>query len=395
MKGKAEDDKVRIAVASYGCVSSAGRGADALFETLRAGIDKSNPVSTKDWPIEAQFQPKACRFEARDLEPKTSREILSSALMHAFSEAQAKLSTSERQRLKTAKIGVILASTKSFIEDFIWTCDEAALEHDAMAPLLSDFIVLSALTPARTLCVSNACASSLTAIYLASRWLKKGDVTDVWVIAADRIGPFVLQGFNSLHALTAEKVRPFAANRSGLQLGDGAAAILFSTVNRESALELQGVGIDTEGISATRPSASGESLKRACMQIDGIQTKPPELIIAHGTATPLNDPSEDQAFSGLFGNNGESPLITASKSCIGHTLGASGALDLIAACEVLRRQEIFTITNTSQIDSQFQGRYLFNGHAYALPKLSKVLVTSLGFGGVNAAAMLELNKESA
>ena len=180
---------------------------------------------------------------------------------------------------------------------------------------------------------------------------------------------------------------------------DGAAAILLSSSPENSGpsrpfwMELQGVGIDTEGFAATRPSSSGESLKRACLQIETLQELPPDLIIAHGTATALNDPAENQAFSDLFTKGNSSPLVTGTKGCIGHTLGASGALDLIAACEVLRRQEVFSIANTLEVDPVFQARYLFTGNQYPVPKeLKKVLVTSLGFGGVNAAGMVEMKR---
>jgi 3-oxoacyl-[acyl-carrier-protein] synthase-1 len=393
MKGKSP------VVVSYGCTSSAGRGASALFETLSRGEDRSAQVSTKDWPVDPLFQPRVCRWNREEdfVHPqRTGRAILGSELLLAWREAREQIAPATEVRLKNAKLGVILASTKSFVDDFIWTCGDKELEQDAMAPLLKDFLALSGLKPQRTLCVSNACASSLSAIFLATQWLKKGDVTDVWVIAADRIGPFVLQGFNSLHALTSERVRPFAQDRSGLQLGEGAAAILLSSSPERAGscfIELQGAGIDTEGSSVTRPSIAGDSLKRACLQIEAIQDSPPEVIIAHGTATTLNDPAEDQAFYGLFGSGESSPVITASKWCIGHTLGASGALDLIVACEVLKRQRVFSIANTRDVDSQFQSRYLAQGSSFVLPEaISKVLVTSLGFGGVNAAAMVEMKR---
>jgi 3-oxoacyl-(acyl-carrier-protein) synthase len=173
-------------------------------------------------------------------------------------------------------------------------------------------------------------------------------------------------------------------------LGDGAAAILLSSA-QEGCIKLRGAGIQTEGVSVTRPSGAGESLAHACLQIEDIQESPPDLIVAHGTATALNDPAEDQAFSTLFGSGEKSALVTATKSCIGHTLGASGAMDLIAACEVLKRQQVFCINNNSEVDPAFKSRYLHNGHKHLIPKkLSSVLVTSLGFGGVNAAAMVEL-----
>src|SRR5262249_18366254 len=157
-----------------------------------------------------------------------------------------------------------------YIEDFIWNPSAEELAHDPMMPLLTDFLQSSGIQPTRTVCLSNACASSLSALYLAQQWLDCGLVSDVWVMAADLVGPFVLQGFNCLRALTEEKVRPFSQNRSGLLLGDGASAILLSS-SQEEGIRLRGVGIETEGVSVTRPSCSGESLARACLQIEHLQ----------------------------------------------------------------------------------------------------------------------------
>lgn len=272
--------------------------------------------------------------------------------------------------------GVIFASTKGEHEDFIRT----AVDRDPYSELLDAFLARVGLFPRRRLVVSNACASSHVAIVLARRWLHR--MSNVLVLAADGIGPFVETGFRSLGALSPTRVRPFSADRDGLQLGEGAAALLFSK-SSFSDLAVSGAATETDGQSVTRPSTDGESLRRvsAC----ALGGKSPDFVLAHGTGTVFNDQAEGKVFETLC------PLapVTATKWSIGHTMGASGALDLIAAAEAMRRGRLFNIGNTPVADPKLGASFL---HASAPPcegDFRRALVTSLGFGGVHAAVVLE------
>ena len=86
-----------------------------------------------------------------------------------------------------------------------------------------------------------------------------------------------------------------------------------------------------------------------------------DLVIAHGTGTPINDACEDRVFTELF-RAGAAPAVTATKGSIGHTLGASGAMDVIAACEALRRQRAFAITGARRIDPAEVGEWKWIGY---------------------------------
>jgi 3-oxoacyl-(acyl-carrier-protein) synthase len=386
---------------SYGCTSSAGPTSSDFFEGLQKGKDHTQAVSSLHWAIQPQFEPKACTWK-NSASYSTSREALISESTAAWQEACLKLTRSEITRIQQSRsVGVILASTKSYVDDFIWNEESEHLSSDAFAPLIRDFVRQTGLRPSRTICISNACASSLSALFLAQHWLKENLAETVVLLAVDRVGPFVLHGFQGLRALTPELARPFANNRSGLRLGDAAAVLILKTSikgdssSSEHCFEISGVGLDAEGHAVTRPSQSGDSLQRACLQLPSLQKDPPQFIIAHGTGTPINDAVEDQVFFQLFKDSKNQPRITASKGSIGHTLGASGAMDIIAACEALRRQEIFSIVNTPEIDSSFKNSYLHQNHSYPMPdQFSKIMVTSLGFGGIHAAALVHLAEPS-
>ncbi|MBC7691976.1 MAG: hypothetical protein H7222_09410 [Methylotenera sp.] len=214
--------------------------------------------------------------------------------------------------------------------------------------------------------MSNACASSLGALYLANSWIEKKRVRRVLVLAADHVGRFVMQGFQSLQALSPTRVQPFARNRDGLRLGEAATAILLCDPEVEpftsarDALTLEAIGMDTEGYAVTRPSQSGTSLKKACSiamgkaRSESARDPAVDLVIAHGTGTQINEVAENQVFQTFF-PEGLTP-ITGTKWSIGHTLAASGAMDFIAGCYALRTQRVFKMANTHEVDSKLSGR---------------------------------------
>lgn len=379
----AEKDAGHKAVAgvlSYGCTSAAGATTGHFWRGLREARDHSRELPLGTPPF------RACLWDRPWDAPR--RELLVVELLKAWEQARSGLSPPARARLeRSGRLGVILASTKGDIDDWIWGEAAGAHERDSLTGILDEFVARCRLRPALSLCVSNACASSLSGLYLARSWFEARACDEVLLLAADAVGPFVLRGFRALRALTEDRCRPFARDRSGLTLGEAAAAIILSRgSDPEAELAITGVGLDAEGFAATRPKASGESLLRACRAAPGHFAGSPELIIAHGTGTSVNDECEDSVFGALFGDR---PPISATKGSIGHCLGASGAMDLIAACEAIRRRELFPITGTSEADPAFRGRYQVGKPADSPPR--SVLVTSLGFGGIHAAARVELS----
>lgn len=359
-----------IGITSYGCSTSAGEGVEALWKGVSTGQNFLKPFPTTAWPVTLNFTPKVCSWPGE--RQSTALDRMMSHLMFSWREARANVD------LSRDRIGVILASTKGLIEDHIWSGE--SLKNDLMTPLLQTFCQRAEISAVKKMVVSNACTSSLSAIWLAEKWLEADVVDSVVVAAAEEVGPFVLQGFHCLHALTASVAQPFAKERDGLQLGETAAVMILS--KRPSDVVVSGVAVDVEGHAVTRSAPSGNSLKRA---IRSLPPGEPDLILAHGTGTQLNDEIEDQIF---FGEYASRPAVTGSKWSIGHSLGASGAVDLILASESIRRQTTFRLGNTEQADPKFRCRYLTkNSDVNVQP--SRVLISSLGFGGIHAVTMVE------
>lgn len=295
-------------------------------------------------------------------------------LADAWNEARAGIAIDD------GGLGIIFASTKGAIEDVIWSVEEDDFTSDTIAPVLTAFLAITALKPARTLCISNACTSVLVALQQAQTWIRAGIVTHVLVLSADQAGPFVANGFASLRSVAPDRVEPFGVNRRGIQLGDAAAAILVAEDPAGFPLT---VDTRVEGYALTRSAAGGATLQAACRAV-AVHASP-DAIIAHATGTIENDRLEDRVYSQLY----PGVPVTATKWSIGHTLGASGAVDIIAACESLRRQTLFRIANTKTIDPSLCGTYLHGSAAAEARVLNRILVGSAGFGGMHGAALVE------
>jgi 3-oxoacyl-[acyl-carrier-protein] synthase-1 len=353
-------------ILAYGCTSSAGPTVTDFFDGLRDGKDHSQM-------FEDPHLSRICRWQT-GLQNLSSLEKITTQLLLAWNQIK-------DQKIDISELGIIFASTKGCIEDFF---NGQTVTSDPLTPILDLFIKKSELKATLSICVSNACSSTLAALFLAEQWILQKRAKSVLVLSADEIGPFVNRGFYSLKALSQTKSQPFGAHRDGLQLGEAASAILLGE-SESAEIEIIGVGIDTEGFAIARPSHSGDSLFKSCEM--AIHAHTPDLIIAHGTGTVANDEVEDQVLSRLFQK--KHVPITSTKWSIGHTLGASASMDLIAACEVLRTQNVFSISNTEEIDLKFQCHYLNGKKMVRQFQVEQILLTSLGFGGVHGAAFLK------
>ncbi len=343
-------------ILGYSCLSSCGLGHEVFWKSLFEG--KVNLAPDRVFRIEdSGFQ--------------SSKERMTSQLIQVFSHIR------QQAPIESQGLGIILSSTKGCTEDFV--SSGAKNESDSIYPILESFLESTQLSPSKLACVSNACASSHGAFFLAELWLRTSQVKKVLVLAIDEVGPFILKGFQSLGALSKTSARPFAKNRDGLSLGEAAGGILLS-LEGSSDFEIESVCIETEGFSITRPSNDGRSLGSIVDKVVGNNEM--SAIIAHGTATPFNDRTEDKVFSSRFPN----VPITAAKWCVGHTLGASGLMDTIAALGVLKFQRIFAMARTEEIDPDFKAFYI-RGGSLAM-EVDRVLVTSLGFGGMQAALVI-------
>lgn len=238
------------------------------------------------------------------------------------------------------------------------------------------------------LIVSNACISGLTAAVVAKRMLNTGYYDNVVVVGADVVSKFIVSGFQSFKALSVEACKPFDANRTGLNIGEGAATAIFSLSKTESELPkgtiiLESGAITNDANHISGPSRTGEGLFLGLQKVLKNSDFEPSFVSAHGTATPFNDEMESIAFTrvGL-----ENVPTNSFKGYFGHTLGAAGILELIMSAKSL--QENLLIKSLG---------YETSGVSKPLNIITKTeekqlkscVKTVSGFGGCNAVGLLK------
>jgi 3-oxoacyl-[acyl-carrier-protein] synthase II len=240
--------------------------------------------------------------------------------------------------------------------------------------------------------IANACASGTNAIGHAFECVRSGKYERVLTGGYDAISELVFVGFDSLQASTPEKCRPFDRDRSGMVLGEGAA--LLALENLDSArrrgarilAEIIGYGISTDNHHLTQPDPTGSGPRRAmqqALQSAGISAHEVAYINAHGTATPFNDAAEGKAIGELFGD----ASVSSTKSMIGHSLGAAGAIEAVICLLALQGQFLPPNINFRNPDPALKLNVVANEAREA--NIDIALSNSFGFGGTNASILIQ------
>jgi 3-oxoacyl-[acyl-carrier-protein] synthase-1 len=286
---------------------------------------------------------------------------------------------------KDNKTVLIISSTKGNI---------SLLETEENTPELQKRIALS--TSAKLVAeyfgfvnqpiiISNACISGVMGIITGMRLLRSGQYENAVVAGADVISKFILSGFQSFQALSAQVCRPFDQSRDGLNLGEGAGTIIVST-NKKYAqnIKMLGGSVSNDANHISGPSRTGQelsyainqSIKDACISATDI-----DFISAHGTATIYNDEMEANAIalSGL-----QAAPLNSLKGYYGHTLGAAGLIESIISIQSLKQGLVLATPGFQEIGVTQKMNVI------ALPlqiEATNFIKTASGFGGCNAAVV--------
>lgn len=230
--------------------------------------------------------------------------------------------------------------------------------------------------------INTACSSSANAIMFGARLIKNGFAKRAIVGGVDSLAKFTINGFNALHILSNEKCRPFDKNRKGLNLGEGAA---FLVLEKDEDVEGKKIYAELTGYSnandAFHPSSLSENGEGPFLAMKGalesakISADKIGYINTHGTGTENNDEVESRAMIRLFETP---PLFSSTKSNIGHTLGAAGAIEAVFSIFNLHYQEVYPSLNFNE---SIPNLNLIPIRQYEKVSLENVMSNSFGFGG--------------
>lgn len=254
-------------------------------------------------------------------------------------------------------------------------------------PVLDACRALGLRAPVRV--VSNACASGTNALGVGYEMIRSGRARRVLVGGYDALAQLVFAGFDCLRASTDELCRPFDSARTGLALGEGAAA--FCLEAHEGLIRIAGYGSSTDTHHFTQPNPTGagarSAMQRALAQA-GMDGQSIDYINAHGTGTPLNDACEARAIQDVC----PQAAVSSTKGATGHALGAAGAIEAAFSCISLREGFLPATLNFRQPDPDVSLDLVVNESRSSRPR--RVMSNSFGFGGANASIIFESTSRS-
>jgi len=202
-----------------------------------------------------------------------------------------------------------------------------------------------------------------------------------------------MRGFEALRSLTRERVRPFDRRRSGLLLGEAAGLVLLA---REGAARgavlgrLLGHASTSDGTHIAAPDPEGRGLAeaiRVALDEADVAASDVSFVSAHGTATPLNDRIETAVLSRSLGARAKAVPVNSIKGALGHTMGAAATLEAIMCLLAARHGVVPATLGLEEPDAACDLDHVVGAPRVARTRVS--LSTSLGFGGCNAALVLE------
>jgi len=245
---------------------------------------------------------------------------------------------------------------------------------------------------------SVACASSSVAIAEAAKAIQRGEV-DLAIAGGSEalIVPGVVLAWQAMQTLAtfqpgeaAGAVRPFAADRNGFALGEGAAFVVLESAERarrrgaRSYATLAGWGLSSDATHLTKPDAPGQARAlRAALRQAGLQPRDVGYCNAHGTATRIGDVVERNALAEVWGGDLEHLRVSSTKALHGHMLGAAGAVEAVITVLALHRGQLPPNAHCSEIDPACSLNLVKPGET-AAPELQAAISNSFAFGGTNS-----------
>jgi 3-oxoacyl-(acyl-carrier-protein) synthase len=241
--------------------------------------------------------------------------------------------------------------------------------------------------------VSTACASGATAMAVGADLLRAGEVDAVVAGGYDVLCRFVMRGFDALRAISRDELRPFDRRRSGTLLGEAAALVLLRRERDAGPRRLGtllGYGSASDASHTSAPDPEGRGLARAihaALRQADVSPGDIDFVSAHATGTPLNDRIESAVLRRVLGARIGAVPVNGIKGGLGHTMGAAAVLEALMCLLAARHGLIPPTLNLEEPDPECELDHVRGAARAGRPRLT--LSTSLGFGGCNAALVLE------
>ena len=407
---------VRAVVTGLGCITPIGKDVSSFWSALTSGesgvrritlFDPSDQecqiaAEVKDWDPTQYMEARSARRAAR------FSQFAVAAATQAVSASGLAIDDSNRDDIAIVMntggggLDVIAEGQKIYLEK--GAARVGPFTVPAYAPnMASCQVAINLGVRGPTITSVAACAAGIFAFVEAKRMFDLGEI-EVAIVGGTEanIIPISVAAMANMRALSTrndepEKAcRPFDLHRDGFVYGEGAAALVVETLEhaeRRGAriiAELAGGAVTSDAYHITAPNPSGESSGRAisrAIQRSGLEPGDVDLVVAHGTGTPLNDAAETTAIKRALGEHAYRVAVTAPKSMVGHQLGAAGAVSGLAAVLALESGLIPPTINLDTPDPDCDLDYV--PHTARRADTRVAIVNGFGFGGQNGVAVFK------
>ena len=403
----------RVVITGLGVVSPVGNNVTDFWNSLvegKCGIDLIKGFEEYELPVSVAGQVKDFNPEADGLERNDIRRNDKFCIFALAAAAQAMTDSGLKsgENIEPERLGVYIGSGIGGMDTFVNETEKLLKEGvRRISPLFVPMMISNIASGnvaikhnAQGVClpVVTACATGTTAVGEAYRAIKHGYADAIIAGGAEAsINPLAIGGFANSKALSRSEDPlkasiPFNANRNGFVMGEGAGVLILESL--ESAqkrgakiyAEVVGYGNSCDAHHVTAPSPEGIPAARAIKQSLTEAGFDPEkdllYINAHGTSTPLNDKTETAAIKLAMGEEAaRKAIISSTKSMTGHMLGATGAVELIAATLTVKNGIVPPTIGLDEPDPECDLDYTPNFARKA--DITLAISNSLGFGGHN------------
>jgi 3-oxoacyl-[acyl-carrier-protein] synthase II len=406
----------RVVVTGVGLLSSVGIGTQANWEGLLAGRSGIGPITRFDTDrFAARIAGEVKGFDPLAFVDKKDVKKMDAFIQYAIAASQFAVDDArlEVTPANADNVGVFIASG---IGGFA-TIEREHNELLAGGPRrVSPFFIpatiinlaagqVSMRFGARgpNLATCTACTASAHAVGEAYEIIKRGDA-DVMIAggAEAAITPLSVGGFGSMRALStrndepARASRPFDKDRDGFIIGEGAGILILEELQTALArgasiyAEMAGYGLSADAYHLTSQPEDGNGAVRSmrmALRKAGVGPDVVDYINAHGTSTPVNDPTETLAVKTTFGDHARKLVMSSTKSMTGHLLGAAGGLEAGISALAVRHQIAPPTINLDEPDPRCDLDYAAN--AKRPMRIRYAMSNSFGFGGTNGTILMK------
>ena len=403
----------RVAVTGIGAVTPLGLDAPATWRAALAGesgIDWISTFDTDGLPVRVAAEVKG--FDpSQVVSSKEARKLERNVLLGVAAGREA-LADAGLNGFDPTRVGIVFGSAIGGVPGIVEQAETLRdrgpsrvspnFLQNVLVDSVSGQLAISLGIKGPNYAVVSACATGSHAIGEAAEMIKRGDADAVLAGGTEAcLIPLILAGFTAMRGLAAEEEhpphasRPFDATRAGFVMAEGSGAVLledWEAAERRGAriyAEVLGYGAsnDAHHMAQPEPDATGvASMMTAALERAGVERERVGYINAHGTSTPQGDTAETKAIKDVFGDHAYKLAVSSTKSMMGHTFGAAGAIEAIMCVLALHDGQLPPTINYQEPDPDCDLDYVPNEARAA--RVDVALSNAMGLGGHNGCVLL-------